>query len=263
MKRKLLILCFSFALSAVIAQQYRTIKDLSYVSAEEPSTYRREICKLDLYYPEGKQGFKTLVWFHGGGLETGRKEIPHALQGKGFAVVGVDYRLYPKCKNPEYTDDAAAAVAWVYHHIGEYGGNPREVYVSGHSAGGYLTSMLCLAKGYLSRYGVDADSIRGYFPIAGQCATHYTIRKERQIPFDLPIIDQYAPLNNARKLGTKLVLITGDRHLEQMARYEENLYLKAVLEGVGNKEVPLYELEGFSHGGVAEPGCLLVSRWLK
>ena len=86
----------------------------------------------------------------------------------------------------------------------------------------------------------------------------HTIRKERKISYTLPIVDKYAPLNNARKLGTRLVLYTGDRRLEQMARYEENLYLKAVLEGLGNKEIPIYELSGFDHGGVVTPACLLI-----
>ena len=59
------------------------------------------------------------------------------------------------------------------------------------------------------------------------------------------------------------MLITGDRNLEQMARYEENLYLKAVLEGFENPEIPLYELEGFDHGKVVEPACLLINRLIK
>lgn len=49
-------------------------------------------------------------------------------------------------QNPEYTEDAAAAVAWAVKHIAEYGGSPSEIYVGGHSAGGYLTLMLCLDK---------------------------------------------------------------------------------------------------------------------
>ena len=123
--------------------------------------------------------------------------------------------------------------------------------------------MLALDKSYLAAEGVDADSVKAYYPVAGQTATHYTIRKERKISYTLPIVDKMAPLNNARKLGTRLVLFTGERRLEQMARYEENLYLKAVLEGVGNKEIPLYELNGFDHGNVVEPAIMLIKRDMK
>ena len=212
----------------------------------------------DASVASSRKGFKTIVWFHGGALEGGSKELRPELQNSGIAIVAPNYRLFPRCKCPDYTRDAAAAVAWTVKHIAEYGGDPSQVYVGGHSAGGYLTLMLALDKSYLEEYGIDADSIRAYFPVSGQAATHYTIRKERKISFTLPVVDKYAPLNNARKLGTRLVLYTGDRRLEQMARYEENLYLKAVLEGVGNSEIPIHELSGFDHGGVVSPACLLI-----
>src|SRR3712207_9351099 len=117
------------------------------------------------------------------------------------------------------------------NHIKDYGGSSDQLYVSGQSAGGYLTLMLCLDKSYLAARRIDADAIRGYLPIGGQTATHDTIRQERKLSFTTPIVDRYGPLNNVRKLATPLVRITGDRKLEQMGRYEENLYLKSVLEG--------------------------------
>ena len=66
--------------------------------------------------------FPTIVWFHGGGLTGGEKEIPFALKEKGFAVIGVNYRLSPKVNAPAYIEDAAAAVAWVFKYVKNYGG---------------------------------------------------------------------------------------------------------------------------------------------
>lgn len=87
-------------------------------------------------------------------------------------MAGVNYRLSPRATHPAYIDDAAAAVAWVMKHIGEYGGDPTRVYVAGHSAGGYLTLMVGLDKAYLARYGEDADRLAGLFPVSGQTNTH-------------------------------------------------------------------------------------------
>ncbi len=265
MKVLSLLLVFALVSYDAFAQgKYNEIDNVSYISPRNTSAYRQERCKLDIYYPaDTRKPFKTVVWFHGGGLTMGQKEIPGDLKGKGIAVVAPNYRLYPRAHNPQYTEDAAEAVAWVMKHIKEYGGDPSQIYVSGHSAGGYLTLMLCLDKSYLGKFGVDADSIKGYFPIGGQTATHYTIRRERGISFTSPIVDKYAPLNNVRKLNTRLVLITGDRKLEQMGRYEENLYLKAVLEGIGNSEIPIHELSGFDHGGAEWPGRILMMQYLK
>ena len=88
----------------------------------------------------------------------------------------------------------------------------------------------------MAAYGADADSVAAYLPVSGQTVTHFTIRKERGLPDGIPVVDEYAPVNKARKETAPLVLITGDKHLEMAARYEENALLEAVLKSIGNKE---------------------------
>ena len=262
MRKYLSFILLLIGLTLQAQETYKTVKDISYIPAGETDGYRKERCKLDVYYPVGKKGFPTIVWFHGGGLEGG-KHVPEMFMNQGFAVVAVNYRLSPKAQNPAYTEDAAAAVAWAYKHIEEYGGSPRRVFVTGHSAGGYLTLMVGLDKSYLQEYGVDADSIAAYLPISGQTVTHFTIRKERSLPEGIPVIDQYAPCNKARKDTPPFVLITGDRNLEMADRYEENALLASVLKNIGNKKVSLYELQGFDHGQVYVPGCCLVANYIR
>lgn len=263
MRKYLSFILLLIGLTLQAQETYKTVKDISYIPAGETDGYRKERCKLDVYYPVGKKGFPTIVWFHGGGLEGGGKLVPEMFMNQGFAVVAVNYRLSPKAQNPAYTEDAAAAVAWAYKHIEEYGGSPRRVFVTGHSAGGYLTLMVGLDKSYLQEYGVDADSIAAYLPISGQTVTHFTIRKERSLPEGIPVIDQYAPCNKARKDTPPFVLITGDRNLEMADRYEENALLASVLKNIGNKKVSLYELQGFDHGQVYVPGCCLVANYIR
>ncbi|MBQ5944535.1 MAG: alpha/beta hydrolase [Bacteroidales bacterium] len=263
MKKKLILIVLALLGISSFAQDYRTITEIPYISSGEKDPYRKERCKLDICYPTGVKDFKTVVWYHGGGLTGGEKRFREELMNQGFAVVAVNYRLYGKgARNPDYTVDAAESLAWVFRHISEYGGNPGKIYVAGHSAGAYLTLMLALDKSWLGAHGIDADSVRWYFPIGGQTTTHCTIREEMGLPMfeEIPIIDRYAPLNNARKLGTRMTLITADPKMELLARYEENLYLKAILEGVGNDEIPLYRMEGYDHVEAAHPACMLISR---
>lgn len=262
-KYYLLLLLLHAALVLHAQVSYKTVTDVSYVSPDESDAYRRERCKLDVYYPEGATNCPTIVWFHGGGLEGGNKYIPQEFKEKGFAVVAVNYRLSPRAKNPSYTEDAAAAVAWVFQHIENYGGNKERIFVSGHSAGGYLTLMLALDKKYLSSYGVDADKVAAYLPVSGQTVTHFTIRKERGLPAGIPVVDEFAPVNKARKDTAPIVLITGDRQLEMADRYEENALLASVLKNTGNKRIALYELQGFDHGEVAAPACYLIANYIK
>ena len=265
MKKINIFILLFLVIGSVFSQniEYKQIDNLSYISSDEKDTYKLERCKLDIYYPSNIKNFPTIVWFHGGGLEGGSKEIPSELKNKGFAIVGVNYRLSPKAKNPSYTEDAAEAVAWTFKNIEKYGGSVKDIYVAGHSAGGYLTLMVGLDKSYLAKYGIDADSIKGLIPIGGQTNTHYTIRKEKQMRIDVPLVDQYAPLNNVRKGIPPTILITGQRDLEMTARYEENAHLASILKALGNQDITVYEMQGFDHNTDRDPGFFLLERFVK
>lgn len=232
------------------ANTYNIIYNIPYYSNEMnlSDDYIKERCVIDVYYPANSKNFPTIVWFHGGGLTGGVKEIPDALKEKGFAVVGVNYRLSPRVKAPAYIQDAAAAVAWVFKNIKNYGGDTSLIFVSGYSAGGYLTKMIGLDKKWLAVHDVDADKIAGLISLSGQTITHFTVREERGIPGTQPIIDELAPLYHVRKDAPPLILITGDRELELLGRYEENAYLMRMMKLNGHQKTKLFELDGYDHG---------------
>jgi len=240
--------------------QYQLTKDIAYrdTLTEKLDDYAIQNCRLDIYYPVNKKGFATVVWFHGGSMKGGKKEIPEKLTKQGFAVVGVEYRRNPVVKCPVYIEDAAAAVAWVFQHIGQYGGNENLIFLSGHSAGGYLDLMVGMDKHWLQKYNIDANRIAGLLPLSPQTITHFTIRNERGIDSKQPVIDEFAPLFHVRNDLPPLVLITGDRELEMLGRYEENAYLMRMMKVVGHTKTSIYELSGFSHGSMMQPGLLLL-----
>lgn len=254
MKKLILLLLITGSLYAQAQQAYVTEKDVHYYadSINKKDSYIASQCTLDIYYPKGATNYATIVWFHGGGLTGGNKAIPKALMDKGYAIVSVEYRFSPKATAPAYIEDAAAAVAWVYQHIGHYGGNTNLIFLSGHSAGGYLDMMITLDKKYLKKYNIDANSIAGIIPFSGQAITHYTVRKEQGIKDTQPTIDQYAPLYHVRADAPPMLLITGDREMELLGRYEENAYLNRMMQLAGHKNTRLYELDGFGHGNMPE-----------
>lgn len=262
------LLLVLIAVQPVLAQEdtytYKTISNIQYYdqATNAADAYISERCVLDLYYPENATDFPTVVWFHGGGLTGGSKEIPEALKNKGIAIIGVNYRLNPKVKAPAYIKDAAAAVAWAFKHIQDYGGDNGLIFVSGHSAGGYLTSMVGLDKSYLDAFGVDADSIAGLIPFSGHTITHFTVRQERGIPGTQPIVDSLAPLYHVRKQAPPLLLITGDREMEMLGRYEENAYMMRMMKVVGHPNTRLYEMDGYGHG-MTEPAFPLLVKMVK
>ena len=245
------------------AVHYKTDIDIAYRSGPGLTDYMRSRCKLDVYYPAGKKDFATVVWFHGGGLKNGNRFVPSALKEKGIAVVPVNYRLHPKVNSPAYVDDAAAAVAWTLRNISRYGGSAKRVFVSGHSAGGYLTSMVGLDRRWLKKHGEDPDQLAGLIPYSGHTITHFTVRAERGIDGKRPIIDEMAPLFHVRKDCPPLLLVTGDRKLEMLGRYEENAYLWRMMQVVGHPDTTIMELDGYNHGQMAQPAHPLLLRFIQ
>lgn len=242
---------------------YKTESDILYRSGDALTEYMTKQCRLDVYYPSDKKDFATVVWFHGGGLTGGKRSVPAALKGQGIAVVAVGYRLSPEAKAPAYIEDAAAAIAWTFKNVEKYGGSSKRIFVSGHSAGGYLTMMVGLDKRWLAAHQVDADQIAGLVPFSGQAITHFTIRAERGIKDKQPIVDDLAPQFHVRKEAPPLLLLTGDRNKELLGRYEENAYLWRMMKEVGHTSTEIFELQGFDHGQMAEPAHPLLLRFIK
>jgi acetyl esterase/lipase len=215
---------------------------------DSSSEYQKEMALLDISYPDTDKKVPVIIWFHGGGLTGGEKEIPEQLTQKGYCIVGVGYRLSPKVKAKTSVRDAAGAIAWVLRNISKYNGDPSQIFVSGHSAGGYLALMSVLNKSFLKEYDLDANQIAGLIPFSGHTITHFTIRKEQGIPGEQPIIDPWAPLYHVRGDAPPILLITGDRELEMLGRYEENAYFYRMMKINGQKDIKIYEMDGYGHG---------------
>ena len=241
---------------------YQITKNIPYypdsISSKNP--YIKEQCLLDIYKPIGKSNAPVIVWFHGGGLTGGTKEIPKDLLDYGYLIVSIEYRLSPKVKAPGYIEDAAAGTAWVFNNIASYEGNVKQIFLSGHSAGGYLDLMIGLENKWLAKYNINTNAIAGLIPLSPQVITHYTIRDENNVSKYQPLIDTYAPVYHIKKDTPPLVLITGDREKELLGRYEENAYFFRMMKLIENPRVKLFELEGFDHGEMVKPGIPLLMK---
>ena len=126
---------------------------------------------LDIYMPQGLTKAPVLMFVHGGGWTFGDKSLYSYLgrtfAREGFTTVVISYRLTPEVMHPGHIEDVARAFAWVHKNITKYGGNPEQIFVTGHSAGGHLTALLALDERYLEAHGLSTDLIRGALPISG------------------------------------------------------------------------------------------------
>lgn len=126
---------------------------------------------LDIFAPAGAKGLPVVVWIHGGGWQRGDKSgvklKPQAFVDRGYLFVPINYRFIPMVKMQDIASDVARAIAWVYGHIAEYGGDSNKVFVMGHSAGAQLAALVCTDDRYLKAQGVGLNLIKGCVPVDG------------------------------------------------------------------------------------------------
>ena len=131
---------------------------------------------LDVYRPASKVNKEVnkapvIVFFFGGNWVSGKREdyafVGRALAARGFVVVIPDYRLYPQVRYPDFLADGAGAVAWTAREIASHGGDPKNIFVMGHSAGAYNAAMLALDARWLGKQGMSPGMLRGWIGLAG------------------------------------------------------------------------------------------------
>src|SRR3954447_6314389 len=94
----------------------------------------------------------VLIQVHGGGWTIGDKSqqgllLMNRMAARGWVCVAVNYRLAPKHPFPAQIIDVKQAIAWTREHIGEYGGDPSYLVITGGSAGGHLAALAALTPG--------------------------------------------------------------------------------------------------------------------
>ena len=143
---------------------------------------------MDLYLPDGKN-FPTLMFISGGGWVQSSKawvsEVGYALREHGIAVAIPDHRLQPQFSLADQLGDLDAAFRWVSENIADHGGDPDQILIGGHSAGGHLAALLAVSPGALqpalvsaaldtgNRFGPDSSPLDMIVPGLADCLLLY------------------------------------------------------------------------------------------
>ncbi len=124
--------------------EVEVLKDVSYAEFGKRGL-------LDVYRQRGTDATKApvLLQVHGGAWVLGTKDeqgIPLMMHmaARGWICVAINYRLSPRNPFPAQVEDVKRAIAWIREHIGDYGGDPDFVAITGGSAGGHLAALAAL-----------------------------------------------------------------------------------------------------------------------
>lgn len=130
--------------------------------------------RLDIYRPVAPapaSGWPVVVFFYGGSWNSGARSdyefVGRAMAQRGVLTLIADYRLYPAVRYPDFLRDSALALAYAIKQAQGMGGDPRHVFVMGHSAGGYNAAMLALDPRWLKEAGVSPAELAGWIGLAG------------------------------------------------------------------------------------------------
>ena len=176
---KLILLLITVLLAAVVTVACSPLRVINAVTPGGSSEKMHDIAygsdprnKLDIYRPqEGGTAAPVVVFFYGGSWNTGSRRdyafVGEALAARGIVAVLPDYRLYPQVRYPDFLDDSAQAVAWTLKEIDKHGGDPKRVFVMGHSAGAYNAAMVAIDPRWLAKQGIAPTALRGLIGLAG------------------------------------------------------------------------------------------------
>jgi arylformamidase len=224
------------------------------------------LLSLDVYAPNGVKDLPVILMIHGGGWSIGDKATPDVGTNKatyftaqGYVYVSINYRLSPDVQHPAHIQDVAAAVSWVLENIDDYGGDPAQLTLMGHSAGAHLAALLATDERYLAAHGHTLSELSGVVLLDGAgydiplvLNELYTSQYLLQLYADAfgtdldTWLDASPVTHVAPEKGIPSFLILHTRRTAAMAESEE---LAALLQAAG---VPAwtYLAEGKTHASI-------------
>jgi arylformamidase len=228
------------SVSRVAENKYRLHKDIPYSDLAEE--------KLDIF-PSEKPGSRTLVFIHGGYWHKHSRAdfhlVAEAFHRYDITVVLAGYPLMPAFSMDQLVQSCHSAVSWVQRHIHEYNGDPQEVYIAGHSAGGHLTAMAAVADPLHSLH----TSIKGICAISGL----YDL-----LPIQLCYVNEILQMDQATALknspvhlqpspGCRILLAVGGNETDEYLAQSRGLFKKW---SSPDNPSELLEIKGLDHFSV-------------
>jgi arylformamidase len=226
-------------LSRETEKKYRVIKSIPYGGLPDE--------KLDIF-PSEQAHAKTLVFIHGGywykHIAADFYLIAEAFRSYGFTTVLIDYPLMPAYSLDQLVKSCRRSIQWVQQNIAAYNGDPSEIYVAGHSAGGHLASMTMTGE-------ESNTAVKAVFAISGLynlqpvqlCYVNETIHLDKETAL------RNSPVNLSPVVSCPLLLAVGANESAEYLEQSRELYTSWSKQ---NANVELLEIPGADHFSILE-----------
>ena len=211
--------------------------------------------KLDLYRT-GRPNAPIHVFLHGGGWHLRHAKhyafLAPMFVDAGAHFIALDFRGVESTGGTLMPIVASLrrAIAWVHGNARNFGGDPDQIYISGHSSGGHLVAALIVTD-WQAEFKLSADVIKGciaaggFYDLAPLGLTH----RAKAIKFDEATVAQLSPIRHVDKIYADLIVSYGSLELAEMKRQAESFV--AAVEKAG-KPVRLLPGKTYNHFELTE-----------
>lgn len=183
--------------------------------------------RLDVY-PAAQAAAPIFLFIHGGYWRAlSRRDsafMAPALTAAGACVVVPDYDLAPAASLDQMVDQMRRALAWVWRHAAEFGGDRDRIVLCGSSAGGHLLGML-LAADWQADYGLPQRSVvsgalalSGLFDLQPLLGTHINAWMQLDDPAAVRNSPRFQLPGQASHGGCQLLVACGEYESQEFKR---------------------------------------------
>ncbi len=189
------------------------------------------------------------VFIHGGAwrlLSARDSAFPaEAFTRAGAHYVALDFALLPIVALDQVVDQVRSAVAWLYRHADQLGGDRNRIFVSGHSSGGHLAAAVATTD-WKARFGLPQDVVKG----ALCCSGIYDLEPVRlsarndYVQLDVGLVETLSPIRHVANLRCPIGVGVGERESDEFKRQAREFAAVIARHGV---PVEVFEGAGLNH----------------
>jgi acetyl esterase/lipase len=252
----LIIVAFSLTISSCTFKSITRYKNISY--QESNLAAKTTTQELNIFAPRRRASLKdVLIFVHGGSWKSGKKSLysffGSRMARKDVVVVILDYPLSPQATYTAMATSVARGVQWVSQNIEQYGGNPKKIFISGHSAGGHLAALVAIRNEYFDSLKIK-NPIRGIVLIDAAGLDMYGYLQEEKFPDNHTYLTTFthdpqqwkeaSPLYHLHPNMPPMLIYRGEKTYQSILKSTEK-FIKALKEY--DRQPRYYVLKGKKH----------------
>jgi arylformamidase len=202
-----------------------------------------------------KAGAPILAFVHGGSWKTS-PVLRQAFLAEMLVTAGVHCALIEFTGVEEahgrlltLAEQVRAAIAWLYDHASEFGGDPNRLVLAGHSSGAHLAGAVVTTD--WTAFGKPADVIKGALLCSGMYDLHPVSLSKRSafVAFDEESLERLSPMRHLERINLPIVVAYGTEETPEFQRQAREF---AAALTARNKPVQLLVGIGYNHFDILE-----------